>query len=126
VAHMQRNTNLTLGGLRAARLCHNGAAGGVLASLATQTAAVQVSFALQTCPHLPQLLGSVAVAVHFPAHADSPALHEIAHWLFVQSVAPFMTAGHIAPHLPQFIASTVISRHWPPQATRPLRHANPH
>jgi hypothetical protein len=94
--------------------------------IATQADAVQVSLALQTCPHLPQLLGSVAVATHFPEHADSPALHEIEHWLFTQSVVPPVTGGQTVPHFPQFSASTVTSTHCPPHAMSPVRQANPH
>jgi hypothetical protein len=80
------------------------------AQLIVQTPDEQTSFARQAFPHAPQLLGSLDVSAHWPAHITvTPG----------QTQEPPVQARpspHAAPHPPQFDTLVLVSTQMAPHA----------
>jgi hypothetical protein len=91
-----------------------------------QTPSEHVSFAPQTLPHVPQLLGSVSRFASQPSatwwsQSAKPTEHAaIAQAEETQSVVPFGTGPHTTPHAPQLLSSDESTAHW-----TPLQHVWP-
>src|SRR5262252_4683288 len=87
-------------------------AGGGKTRAATQPPPTHPWFAPQTCPQLPQLLLSLPVSTHWPAHAvwPAPGRHE------PEQPPPMQTcpAAHLFPQLPQLFGSFATGMHVPP------------
>jgi hypothetical protein len=91
-----------------------------------QTLVVQVGTAeggaLQTCPHLPQLVVLVVRFTHAPSQAVSFSPQDIPQTPFEQTRG----AEHVFSQVPQWVASDVKSTQVPPQFVNPGAQAEPH
>lgn len=84
------------------------------------TPPLQCSPCLQTCPHVPQLLGSLLVKVQVFPHWSKPGGHWMPQVPLLQTACPMFWVGHTFPQLPQFRGSELVLaqellQHLPPE-----------